>query len=65
VPTASLLILTGGVLPGEKVTIDVWVAKDGLSVRQIRLTEIGAAKTPMTWTLTFSRHDEPVTIEAL
>jgi hypothetical protein len=60
---AKLLVLTGGVIPGERVKVDVWAAKDGLSVRQLRLTEIGAAKTPMTWTLTLSRHDQPVTIE--
>lgn len=63
VPAAKLQVLTGGVIPGERVKVDVWTAKEGLSLRQIRLTEIGAAKTPMTWTLVLSRHDQPVAIE--
>lgn len=62
-PAARLQVLTGGVIPGERVKVDVWAAKEGLSLRQIRLTEIGAAKTPMTWTLVLSRHDQPVAIE--
>jgi hypothetical protein len=61
--TDKLLVLTGGVLPGERVKADLWVAKEGGIVRQIRLTEIGAAKAPMTWTLALSRHDQPVSIE--
>jgi hypothetical protein len=64
IANAKLKVLTGGVIPGETVTVDVWSAKDGASVRQLRLTEIGAAKAPMTWTLVLSRHDQPLTIEA-
>ena len=64
-PAAALVALTGGVLPGERVKAELWVAKEGAVLRQVRLTEIGTAnpKGPMTWTLTLSRHDQPVTIE--
>lgn len=64
-PATALTRLTGGVLPGERVKVELWMTKEGASLRQVQLTELGAAspKGPMTWTLTLSRHDQPVTIE--
>jgi hypothetical protein len=63
IATSRLVVLTGGAMPGERVKVDLWISKDTSSLRQFRLTEIGAAKAPVTWTLTLSRHDQPVTIE--
>jgi hypothetical protein len=54
VATADLLVLTGGAL---------WIGRDDSLMRRVRLREIGAAKNPITWTIVFSRHNQPVTIE--
>lgn len=66
-PNALLTVFTGGVLTGDRVKIDLLVAKEGGAVQRIRLSELAAApgqKAPMVWTLTLSRHDQPVTIDS-
>jgi lipoprotein LprG len=66
-PNESLKIFTGGVLAGDKVGIDLVVARSDGAVRLVRLAELAAKpgqKEPMVWTLALTRHGEAVTIEA-
>jgi hypothetical protein len=59
-----LKVLTGGALAGDRVRVDVWIARDGDALHQLRLMEVSSAKRPVTWTLKISRHNQPITIDA-
>lgn len=56
--------MTSGAIEGDPVTAELWIARDSANLLKLVLTEPPTANKPKptTWTLTLSKHDQPVTI---
>jgi hypothetical protein len=63
---ASAAPLPSGLLPSElpDVTIDMWVEKDTMRIAKVAVAAAMDPATPITATVTFSKWNEPVTVEA-
>jgi lipoprotein LprG len=57
--------LTGGTMHSPEIGIEAWIARDTSELLRVIVREQPNPETtdPATWTLTLSRHNEPVTIE--
>lgn len=64
VPGPDIAPLTAGTLGKNEVLFDMWIGKSDGLVRQVTFKETGAAdpKTASSWLLTFSKFNDPVTI---
>lgn len=56
--------LTSGAIDGDPISVEFWVAKDNFNLIKLVLTEPQTPDKPQpsVWTLTFDKHDTPVTI---
>ncbi len=62
---ARLQFMSGGLIGMGRVEVEVWIDAQTFAVRRILLMDASTdPQEPSTWTLTFSRLGEPVTIEA-
>jgi hypothetical protein len=64
VDKAAIDPITSGAIEGDPVSVDLWVAKDSSNLLKLVLTEPQTPNKakPATWTLTFDKFDQPVTI---
>lgn len=63
VAKAAIDPITGGVVEGDPVGVDLWLAKDSANLVRLVLTEGKTAKAqPAVWTLLLTNYDQPVTI---
>jgi hypothetical protein len=56
--------LVAGQFDGDDILLDVWMDEESDELLMLRLAEPEAEDDPLTWTLAFSNHNEPVDIEA-
>lgn len=65
VSNAVVADITAGTMHSPEIGIDVWIARDDNDLLRIIVREQPNPETtdPATWTLTLTRHNEPVTIE--
>lgn len=56
--------ITSGAIEGDPIAIELWIAKDSSNLLKLVLTEpqVSNKAKPATWTLTFDKYDQPVTI---
>ena len=56
--------ITSGAIEGDPIAIELWIAKDSSNLVKLVLTEpqVPNKAKPATWTLTFDKYDQPVTI---
>lgn len=60
-----LQIMSGGLISKGRVDADVWVDAQSFAVRRVVLVDTATSvEKPSTWTLTFGKFGQPVTIEA-
>ena len=61
---ASIDPITSGAIEGDPIAIELWIAKDSSNLVKLVLTEpqVPNKAKPATWTLTFDKYDQPVTI---
>ena len=64
VDRAAIDPITSGAIEGDPVNVELWVAKDSSNLLKLVLTEPQTPNKakPATWTLTFDKFDQPVTI---
>ncbi len=64
VDRAAIDPITSGAIEGDPVALDLWIAKDSSNLVKLVLTEPQTPNKakPATWTLTFDKYDQPVTI---
>lgn len=64
VDKAAIDPITSGAIEGDPVNVDLWVAKDSSNLLKLVLSEPQTPNKakPATWTLTFDKFDQPVTI---
>ena len=57
--------LTGGTMQGTPVAVQLWVDRESTDLRRVILREPSApdGRAPAAWTLDFSDHGEPITID--
>ena len=57
--------LTGGTMQGTPVAVQLWVDRESTDLRRVILREPTApgGRTPAAWTLDFTDHGEPITID--
>ncbi|HEU5326727.1 MAG: LppX_LprAFG lipoprotein [Thermomicrobiales bacterium] len=65
VARAALEPLSSGAIEGDPVAVELWVAQDSSNLLKVVLTEPQTPNKPKpaVWTLTFTKYDQPVTIE--
>jgi hypothetical protein len=61
VDTASVRALAGDFFEGERLVVNIWVARDDYRLLGVELNDT-EADDPMSWELTLTNHDEPVEI---
>ncbi len=64
VDRAAIDPITSGAIEGDPVALDLWIAKGSSNLVKLLLTEPQTPNKakPATWTLTFDKYDQPVTI---
>ena len=64
VPGPDIAPLTANTLGKNEVLFDIWIGKSDSLVRQVTFKETGAAdpKTASYWLITFSKFNDPVTV---
>ena len=64
VEKAAIDPITSGAIEGDPVNVELWIAKDSSNLLKLVLAEPQTPNKakPATWTLTFDKFDQPVTI---